>query len=383
MREPTRLPSLDGLRGIAAILVMFFHFDAFFAPQALLHEAIPILNRAYLAVDLFFLLSGFVMAHAYGQALASNWKANWRQFAISRFARIYPLFALTTLAMVIFVSVFRLQMPPISLSARSLMLQPLLLQAWSSGLSWNYPSWSISTEAGAYIFFVFSARILINGKTPRLMACCCAGVLIVLSLQHQGSLALFGELPALLRTLAEFSGGVLLYRAHCAVTRPPLWWVSVAAVLFAGLGYFTQLDVFVVGVLACLVYYGVSVKNLFGKLLNSRPAVALGHWSYSIYLWHAPTHYAVMAIFAVSGYAVPNLGLSSARLLILATAVFVIVLSAFQYHCFEKPARRVIVASLTGNRLRGGDVKSLQPHDRIRRIQRTSPTAQATSAEAE
>jgi peptidoglycan/LPS O-acetylase OafA/YrhL len=46
---------------------------------------------------LFFLMSGFVMAHVYGQKLASNWRAHWRDFAIMRFARIYPLFAVTTL----------------------------------------------------------------------------------------------------------------------------------------------------------------------------------------------------------------------------------------------------------------------------------------------
>ncbi len=58
-----RVPALDGLRGIAALSVMAFHFNIFFLPQAGLSKFVPFLNRAYLAVDLFFLLSGFVMAH--------------------------------------------------------------------------------------------------------------------------------------------------------------------------------------------------------------------------------------------------------------------------------------------------------------------------------
>ena len=60
-----RLPSLDGLRGIAAVAVMEFHFAVFFLPQAGLLKIIPYLGRAYLSVDLFYLISGFVMAHVY------------------------------------------------------------------------------------------------------------------------------------------------------------------------------------------------------------------------------------------------------------------------------------------------------------------------------
>src|SRR5277367_5726076 len=86
-----RISSLDGLRGIAAMTVVAFHFNVFFLPQARL----PFLNRAYLSVDLFFLLSGFVMAHVYGRDLAFNWQIYWQRFAVARFARIYPLFAIT------------------------------------------------------------------------------------------------------------------------------------------------------------------------------------------------------------------------------------------------------------------------------------------------
>jgi peptidoglycan/LPS O-acetylase OafA/YrhL len=143
MSYARRVLSLDGLRGIAAIVVMLFHFNIFFLPQARL----PFVGRAYLAVDLFFLLSGFVMTHVYGHLLASNWRAHWPKFAIARFARIYPLFAVTTLVMIIVVALSNMPLIFVSFSVRSLLLQPLLLQQWASGLSWDYPSWSISTEA--------------------------------------------------------------------------------------------------------------------------------------------------------------------------------------------------------------------------------------------
>lgn len=138
MNSGQRIPSLDGLRGIAALAVMEFHFDTFFLPQARLSDFTPGLGKAYLAVDFFFLLSGFVMAHVYGSALASNWHANWQKFAIARFARIYPLFAVTTLAMLIVFAISRLPIWIVSFSGRSAALQPVLLQQWASGLSWNY-----------------------------------------------------------------------------------------------------------------------------------------------------------------------------------------------------------------------------------------------------
>ena len=63
MSDATRIRGLDGLRGLAAIAVMLFHFNLFFLPQAQIDHVVPFVGRAYLAVDLFFLLSGFVMAH--------------------------------------------------------------------------------------------------------------------------------------------------------------------------------------------------------------------------------------------------------------------------------------------------------------------------------
>jgi peptidoglycan/LPS O-acetylase OafA/YrhL len=228
MSHTRRIPSLDGLRGIAAIAVMAFHFNIFFLPQARL----PFVGRGYLAVDLFFLLSGFVMAHVYGLKLASNWRAHWEEFAIARFARIYPLFALTLLAVMI-VHLSDPRLSPVSFSVRSLALQPILLQQWS-GLSWNYPSWSISTEVEAYFFFVFSADVLVSGKYPRFIGACCVAILAAMCIAKGGTLNFYRGIPALLRTLTEFSLGALLYRAHSNDAGVSRKWVAPLTLLFLG-----------------------------------------------------------------------------------------------------------------------------------------------------
>lgn len=341
MNHAARIPSLDGLRGIAALAVMLFHFNIFFLPQARLFDILPFLSRAYIALDLFLLLSGFVMAHVYGFALASNCRVHWRGFAVARFARIYPLFALTLLTVVLVTVLSDTRIRMISFSYQSLALRPLLLQQWS-GLSWNYPSWSISAEAEAYIFFVFFAGVLMAGRRPSLMGAFCVAILAGLCVT-KGNLNLVSEKAALLRTLAEFSLGALLYRAHACGIRFSRRWAAIFAVVLVGLAIITTLDFLVVCGFACLIYYAVTATGIFATLLNSRVSVALGNWSYSIYLWHVPTHYVVMAALAAFGYPVSHLGLSAARLLLFVTAVAVVFLSAISYEYFETPARRFII----------------------------------------
>ena len=354
MSDGTRIRGLDGLRGLAAIAVMLFHFNLFFLPQA----HVPFVGRAYLAVDLFFLLSGFVMAHVYGRLLTSDRRAHWLLFARARFARIYPLFALTTLAMFAIAAVSHMPLIWVSFSGRSLALQPFLLQQWASGLSWDYPSWSISTEAEAYIFFVFFAGLLLAGKHPRLIALCCVAILAALCLARGGNLNCFTGISALLRTLAEFSLGVLLYRAYAGAGFPRAWVAILFGVLLS-LAMISHLDLFVVGAFGCLIYYSAGATDVFGKLLNSWPLVCLGDWSYSVYLWHAPTHYAVMAAFAALSYPVSNLGLVGSRLLLLATVVGVLGLSAFHYQYFETPVRRFMLRLPLGhNAAVGGGLRT-------------------------
>jgi len=349
LRASSRIASLDGLRGMAAVGVMIFHFNYFFLPQAALTSMLPflrpILSRAYLGVDLFFLMSGFVMAHVYGQVLSSNWRAHWRDYAVMRFARIYPLFVLTTLVMVVTRALAHIPLSGISLSSRSLALQPLLLQEWS-GLSWNYPSWSVATEAAAYTVFVFSAGVLLSGKYPRLIAAICVAILAALCIEQGGRLHLFTGFQALLRTIAEFSLGALLYRAHLAARTSSGIWPGLAAVVCVVLAALTQWDIAAVGVLAYLVYYGSNPTTLLARLLRSAPAIAIGAWSYSIFLWHAPVHYAVMAMFSAYGRSTETLDVTTARLLMLATMLAVVCLSALTFNCFEVPVRRWIRRTL-------------------------------------
>jgi peptidoglycan/LPS O-acetylase OafA/YrhL len=81
-----RYEALDGLRGVAALAVMFYHIGGWTGRPWLV-------SHGYLAVDFFFCLSGFVLAHAYGRR-----EIGWWGFLRERLIRLWPLIALTMLA---------------------------------------------------------------------------------------------------------------------------------------------------------------------------------------------------------------------------------------------------------------------------------------------
>jgi len=343
MTPRRRLPFLDGLRGIAALAVMAFHFNIFFLPQAQIFELLPFLTRAYLSVDLFFILSGFVMAYVYGNRLSYDRKSHWREFSRARFLRIYLLFFLSSLSMTILFLLFRTGLSGVTFSDRSLLLQPLLLQQWC-GLSWNYPSWSISTEAEAYVFFIFFAGYLLRGKHPALLAVSCFATLLALCVAKGGSLNCYGGISALIRTISEFSLGVLLYRAHLKWIGLRRTWTPALSVFLILAGKTTNFDALIVSGLGCFISYGVNATGAFALLLNSSPLIALGNWSYSIYMWHAPIHYGVMVALNVAGYPSETLSKSTARFLILLTGLVVIWFSATSYRYLELGVRHSVVS---------------------------------------
>ena len=124
----------------------------------------------------------------------------------------------------------------------------------------------------------------------------------------------------------------------------PGMWVALSAAVLAGLALFTDIDFLMVGAFGCLIYVSINATGaLVTRVLSSRPSVALGRWSYSIYLWHAPTHYIVIAIFAAIGFPISSLGLLGARLLLLVTALVVVGLSAASFKYLELPSRSLIL----------------------------------------
>src|SRR5690349_11224751 len=151
-----RLDSLDYLRGVAAFYVVMHHLSEFqYASD--INIDLPfrkLLVLGFLGVDIFFVLSGFVMAHGYRDRL--NKPGALFPYARARFARLAPLHFLATITLLVIVLATS-SMVPIALPRfdRTWFVWNMLnLQGIIPNQSnWNYPSWSISFEMVAYILF--------------------------------------------------------------------------------------------------------------------------------------------------------------------------------------------------------------------------------------
>ena len=164
-KPAVRYRALDGLRGAAALLVVFYHIEFHSAqwPNYLTDNGLT--RHGYLAVDLFFILSGFVISANYSARINSFLEG--RKFLFLRFFRLYPLHVAVLMALFLFecvklaVQYFALmtpsQQPPFTgdRSPGALVASLLLINGWhvSDVAAWNGPSWSISCEFAAYLLF--------------------------------------------------------------------------------------------------------------------------------------------------------------------------------------------------------------------------------------
>jgi peptidoglycan/LPS O-acetylase OafA/YrhL len=333
-RLQERLPGLDGLRGIAAVAVMLYHFNFMLLPSAHFWRIVNT-NRAYLSVDLFFVMSGYLLAHVYGAQLSENWRANWKPYLLARVGRIYPLFLLTLAALLAIHAATGVPSKFVSFSAGSLALQPFMLQAMSYGMNWNYPAWSISTEAAAYVLFIFAARPLLRGRYPVMIAGTLVALIAVLCLLKHDRLDVASQAPAYLRTFAGFGIGVLIFRWMTSTPGMVRKIAICAALPLLAAGYFTGSDFVNFCAVVTIVILAVS-RTL--PMLDWKLFRALGDWSYGVYLWHAPISFALLA----AGRELPELETWEARLAMLLVSAFVIAVAAVTYYLVEVPARRWI-----------------------------------------
>jgi peptidoglycan/LPS O-acetylase OafA/YrhL len=174
--EPRRLSSLDALRGVAALAVVIWHWQHFFAVNGdfadgwtrAMQPAFWLLKPLYLqgwaAVDLFFVLSGFVFFWLYGNAIRAR-ATGAGQFALLRFSRLYPLHLVTLVAVAILQSLFLRVHGQFFIyqanDARHFLMQLLFVQNWwpQAPQSFDGPSWSVSVEVLLYGVFFAACRL--------------------------------------------------------------------------------------------------------------------------------------------------------------------------------------------------------------------------------
>ena len=303
-----RYEVLDSWRGICALLVALFHFPVRngFSDSAFLRSS-------YLFVDFFFVLSGFVIANGYSQRLTEGKAAG--RFVFVRFGRLYPLHVFMLAAFVGF-ELLRLALPQLRNAGAapftggdnlaSLLENVFLVHGlgFAHGLSWNSPSWSISTEFFAYMIFAlvmlaFGARAWLVLLAPVVL-----GPLVLLKFSPHYMDATWDY--GFVRCLYGFSLGVLLcWSQRKAIEGERMrfanaehdpagraaWTITEIATLVAIFAFVSLGGDNAMGVAAPFVFaFAINVfaheRGLVSDMLRLKPFLWLGTLSYSIYLTH-------------------------------------------------------------------------------------------------
>jgi len=287
------LPALTGLRFVLALWVILHHLtgpgaelDA--AAQRLPHPVYAFLRGGYLAVATFFVLSGFVLARSYG---SGDWHPDrLRRYAIARFARIYPVYALSLALVVPFMIA-----DPAPRKSALILNYSLLLQGWTGHLpvGWNTPAWSLSCEVFFYTCFPLALVILlrVHPLALALGACLLTRVLLIAGVRDDWK-------P--LVHFADFLMGIAASSLYDWFKRSRLagsgWWLYLPGGV-AGAALIAWPHVLPAGVDLNTALRPLNAMLLVGfalgtgptaRLLASSPAVFLGKASYAMYILHIP-----------------------------------------------------------------------------------------------
>ncbi len=282
--------NLDALRGVAAFAVVLYHAQSWFRTEALF-------AHGYMAVDFFFVLSGFVIAYAYEERLAKS--GALPRFLLDRAIRLYPMIlagaAVGALAFLARASAKGASIGVAEIGAIAAAAIPWPV-TWLTGDPWpvNPPIWSIFWELVVNLLFGLTVR----WWTTRIVL---SVVLLSLGLLSWCSLEMGGFMPmgpkadswtlGGLRTLAGFGLGVLMLRAHragigCGGPR----WLPVAALLLSttllpqGASVARWLD----PLLAAVVFPAIVLMAAGSSSLGLRFTRIGGALSYPLYAVHLP-----------------------------------------------------------------------------------------------
>lgn len=339
------LPALTGMRGIAAWIVVLYHVRLG-AAWALPPEALSVLAKGYLAVDLFFMLSGFVLWLNYSERLRTGGIGEAPAFLLRRAARIWPLHLFMLAGAVAFVLVVAAtgREPSGHYPWSELPVHIALMQNWgfTDSLTWNDPAWSISCEFAAYMLLPLLALAADWRRfgTPALCGLLLLFALSLSALMAAGGAATLGDqIPrfGLPRALFEFTMGTVVCTLWGRFREAPQRAVimalaasaAAAAAWSAGAPETLAMPLVFAGLLTAVALSAGSPRNPLGW----RPLHYLGEISYATYLCHFLLFIAFKLIFIDDAARVPLPLIGLFLVLVLAASIAL-------HHLVERPAQR-------------------------------------------
>ncbi len=355
---------LDGLRGVAALMVVVFHlFEAWAGgiPQN------QIVNHGYMAVDFFFLLSGFVVAYAYDDRWAGM--SQW-DFYKRRLVRLQPMIIVGGLIGAALLGFQHFSLFPklatvptwqiVGVMLLSFVMIPLTpsveIRGWSEIYPLNGPQWSLFYEYIANILYAVGLRKLSNRALGVLVALAGVAVIHLLVFGPRGDIIGGWALDAngvhigLTRVMFPFFAGVLLMRTGKRIKVPNAFAVaSLLLIVALALPRFGGTDRLWLNGLyeaACIlllfpliVAIGAGEKSVDGP--SVRIARFFGDLSYPLYITHYPL------IYIYTGWVVDK-KIAPAQGAVVGAGVLVLAVTV-AYAClklYDEPTRRWLAGKL-------------------------------------
>lgn len=354
-------------------MVVFFHARLLLFPQwkSVLAEQSQLLENGYLWVDLFFILSGLVLAHVYRQEFSTS-SMSFLRFLWLRLTRIYPLFLLTLAVLVgwesfkwanqigyfggpLFNSWGMAGIPAFAgpfNQADALWQNVFLAQVLAGkGLTWNVAAWSLSVEWFSYLAFPLLLIVVKGSYRAELAALIALGAIYAIA-SSKGNLDVTEGWLAIARGVSGFTLGIAL---QCLILRyrAPNWLnrdfvLALAFVLPLVLLHFQQSALLTTAVVLSfsLLIFTAAVqqprKSVVFLALENRWSRHLGDLSFSLYLWHAVILLVGVEVLNLwlpsqldQWYAQQNISLSLFGIAV--ALIFMLVISAASYYGFERP----------------------------------------------
>jgi len=294
-----RFEALDAFRGLCALIVVLGHFCMFFRESDIFGSVI---KNSYVFVDFFFVLSGFVISHAYLDKIKNL--NTFKKFIYVRFFRVYPLHLFMLLLFVLLEVVkaatqhTALFLNPFK-SLESLIANLLLVQSLGiyNYLTWNFPAWSISTEFYTYITF---AIIVLLFKKQTIKIAVVFSIIFPLALIYFTGKKIFDFTYdyGFIRCIIGFYLGIIANQIYQFINLEQLIKntniVNFLEISFIGLVvvFATYTDISFITYASPLVFLAVVIlftyeAGIVSKLLKTKFFLTIGTLSYSMYMTHA------------------------------------------------------------------------------------------------
>ena len=353
-QSSTKIEELESVRGLAALLVVFFHIPKW---NPLLD--IGIINNSYLMVELFFVLSGFVIYKAYAKKIVS--KKDLIRFQFLRFGRLYPVHLLFLIAY-IFIEIAKYlvqkkfgisspnSQPFIENNLMALFQQIFLIHAigpTGNVLTFNGPAWSISVEFFTYLLFGVSILFVRKNKDIVFF------LLALISLITLATQSTFG-FTDLIRCFAGFFIGCLTASITNKVSIILPSYISLLTFLiilvFLQIKVPHKYDLMIYFLSSALIVSLVlSKKGIVKKILNLKILTWLGSISYAVYMSHSAIIWIINQVIRIilkkpeliiGGQSIPQLSVINTFIVWALIVALVLLVSKLVFDFIEKPMRK-------------------------------------------